>query len=254
MKCQNCNQEVAPGSAFCENCGASLADVQEAMPSKNSLHHAKTIVNLPAFFRLVVVSGLEKDKVVILDKDEVTIGRETDNVLVLLDPLISRHHATLRRKGDAYEIEDLGSANGVYCNGTRISGPQILYDGDKIKLGNTEILFTRLAPAADGFQTAETTIPMHDETPVKPQPAPQVAQPVAPLPPPPPPVSSVNVQPQAQTVNEITAPRLSAAVPAERKKDGTLNWMLLSCAIIVVLALILVALVLVALPRFAPVR
>ena len=254
MKCPNCNQEVSPGSTFCEHCGASLADVQEAMQSKDSLHHAETIVRLPVLFRLVVLSGLEKDKVVILDKDEITIGRETDNVLVLLDPLISRHHATLRRKGDAYEIEDLDSANGVYVNGSRISGSQTLHDGDKLKLGNTEILFTRIAPAAGDLETLETTIPMHDETPVRPQPAPQVAQPGAPPPPPSPPMSSVRVQPQAQTANETTSPRLSAVAPVERKKDGALNWVLLSCAIIVVLALILIILVFIALPQFAPAR
>src|SRR5262245_39439485 len=48
------------------------------------------------------------------------IGRELDNDVVLVDPRNSRHHAEVRRQGDAIEIKDLGSANGTLINQNRI--------------------------------------------------------------------------------------------------------------------------------------
>jgi len=250
MKCPNCNEEILPGSAFCGNCGASLANVEEAGQS-NSIHKADTVVNMPSLFRLVVLSGSDKDKIILLDKNEVAIGRETDNVFVLLDPLISRHHALLRRKDDTYEVEDLDSANGVYLNGVRISGPQTLHDGDMMKLGNTEILFTRGAPDLTDTKTSETTIAMHDETPVKPRPVPSLVQQAA-APPPPPPAGSAPIQPPA---NGSTALHPGpAASTAQRREKSATNLVLLSCAIIVVLALILAVLIVIAMPQFTPGR
>jgi hypothetical protein len=78
----------------------------------------------------------------------VTIGRMADNVLVLSDPLVSRHHATIFWQAGTYVVEDLGSANGTYVNERRITGPQELRHGYVLRLGNT-ILDVQMAPAAD---------------------------------------------------------------------------------------------------------
>ena len=249
MKCPDCNEEIVAGSSFCGNCGKPL-DEEEKAEASNSVHRAETVVITPTLFRLVVLNGLEKDKVVVLDRDEISLGRETDNAFVLLDPLVSRHHAVFRRRGDIYEVEDLDSANGVYINGLRISGLQALNEGDKVKLGNTEILFTQTPLDMENLEGVEKTISMRDETPQKPQPMPSRAQQVPP-PPPPPPVSSVRVQPKD---NEITAPHPIPVPPTVRKRGGTTNWVMLSCAIIVLLALTLACLIFVALPQFAAVR
>ncbi|RPI49938.1 MAG: FHA domain-containing protein [Chloroflexi bacterium] len=63
-----------------------------------------------------------------------TIGRWQDNDLVVDDRWVSRHHARVRREGDQYLIEDLGSKNGTLVNGRRISGPTLLADGDEIQV------------------------------------------------------------------------------------------------------------------------
>ena len=53
-------------------------------------------------------------------QDAITIGRDARNDVVLDDPRVSRRHALLRKVGEAFRIEDLGSTNGTYVNGERV--------------------------------------------------------------------------------------------------------------------------------------
>jgi len=64
------------------------------------------------------------------------IGRPPDNDIVISDLGVSKQHAELRRSPDGrYSITDLGSHNGTYVNGTRVS-QQELNEGDIITLGH----------------------------------------------------------------------------------------------------------------------
>src|SRR5215213_7838046 len=65
-----------------------------------------------------------------------TIGREGCDVN-LMDPEVSRRHATIRDQGGSLAIEDLGSTNGTFVNGSRITAVTVLKDGDEVRLGNT---------------------------------------------------------------------------------------------------------------------
>ncbi|MEB3313705.1 MAG: adenylate/guanylate cyclase domain-containing protein [Cyanobacteriota bacterium] len=71
-----------------------------------------------------------------------TVGRSDNNNLVLSDRWISRHHAMFQAidQGDFYLI-DLGSRNGTFLNGRRVTVPVILKDGDLITFGQTELRF-----------------------------------------------------------------------------------------------------------------
>ena len=65
------------------------------------------------------------------------IGRSPDNDLVLADLEVSRHHAELRRRSDGiYEIADVGSNNGTYVNGRRITS-RVLNESDIIGIGHS---------------------------------------------------------------------------------------------------------------------
>lgn len=81
----------------------------------------------------------------------VRIGREPDNDLVVDDLMVSRHHAELRPAGhgQAFEIVDLGSQNGTYVNGARVSSAEVLL-GDSVNIGGTSLV---LGP--DGLQQTE---------------------------------------------------------------------------------------------------
>src|SRR3954471_8146382 len=78
-----------------------------------------------------------------------TIGREGCDVN-LMDPEVSRRHAAIRDQGGSLAIEDLGSTNGTYVNGSRISAVTVLKDGDEVRLGNTVWAIRSTAPADAG--------------------------------------------------------------------------------------------------------
>ncbi|MEE9212285.1 MAG: ATPase, T2SS/T4P/T4SS family [Phycisphaeraceae bacterium] len=75
-----------------------------------------------------------------LKEQPVTIGRHSDNVVVLADTLASRRHCVIERCEDGYRVRDLGSRNGTLVNGDRIT-TTTLSSGDTITIGNTEIQF-----------------------------------------------------------------------------------------------------------------
>lgn len=74
---------------------------------------------------------------------EFIIGREKNTDLVLPATLVSRRHASVRWSGEHYVIKDLGSSNGTFVNGQRIT-EHTLAPGDKIAIGTFSVLFLTL--------------------------------------------------------------------------------------------------------------
>jgi len=70
-----------------------------------------------------------------------TIGRATDNDIVIQDVLASRHHAFLVATPIGTEIRDARSINGTFVNGVRV-GSAILNEGDVVTIGNVDLVFT----------------------------------------------------------------------------------------------------------------
>lgn len=75
------------------------------------------------------------------------IGRRDDNAIVLDDPRVSRHHATVIDTGASFVLNDLRSSNGVQVAGERIRGSATLSDGDVITIAGHRLVF-ELAPDA----------------------------------------------------------------------------------------------------------
>ena len=71
-----------------------------------------------------------------------TIGRATDNDIVIQDVLASRHHAFLTQTQLGTEIRDAHSINGTFVNGVRV-GSAVLTEGDVVTIGNVDLVFTR---------------------------------------------------------------------------------------------------------------
>jgi pSer/pThr/pTyr-binding forkhead associated (FHA) protein len=84
------------------------------------------------------------------------LGRQAAD-LVVDDPQVSRRHAAVRPAGDALEVEDLGSLNGTWVNGTRIDGPTRLAPGDRVRVGDTT--FEVEGPAAPATEAAPAPTP-----------------------------------------------------------------------------------------------
>jgi len=90
---------------------------------------------------LVGVQGLVAGSTFALSNGDVTIGRDGENDIVLAENTVSRRHARVARDGiGQFTLIDLGSANGVYVNGTRVQRA-ILNSGDEIKIGDNYFRF-----------------------------------------------------------------------------------------------------------------
>ncbi|MCY3832088.1 MAG: FHA domain-containing protein [Chloroflexi bacterium] len=90
--------------------------------------------------RLVVRRGPQPNHAFEVSKDVTTLGRDISNDIVINDRETSRHHLRLMLAGDTLTIEDLGSTNGTFVNGKRVSGVTPLQNGDMIGLGETVTL------------------------------------------------------------------------------------------------------------------
>ncbi len=81
-----------------------------------------------------------------IGKPRAVLGRSKEcDVQVVADPNVSRRHAELRREGPDYWIVDLESTNGLEVNGRRTRRAKLAH-GDTIKLGSTEVVFSRELP------------------------------------------------------------------------------------------------------------
>jgi hypothetical protein len=70
----------------------------------------------------------------------ISIGRASDNDVIVDDGLVSRHHCQLKLQHGAYSFADLGSRNGSFVNGQPVS-EIALGPGDRIRIGSTDIEF-----------------------------------------------------------------------------------------------------------------
>lgn len=77
-----------------------------------------------------------------------TTGRDDACALVIDASTVSRHHARITVISGAATIEDLGSTNGTHVNGTRISGPTPLRQGDEVFLGSESLVVRRRVASA----------------------------------------------------------------------------------------------------------
>jgi pSer/pThr/pTyr-binding forkhead associated (FHA) protein len=78
-------------------------------------------------------------------ENELVIGRQESDVTI--DDLeLSRHHAVVRHHANRLQVEDLGSSNGTFVDGTRIEEPTLLGGGAEIRLGATVLVVEGVLP------------------------------------------------------------------------------------------------------------
>lgn len=75
-------------------------------------------------------------------KAVLTLGRDKNSDIVIIDLLASRNHAMIRRLGhNDYYLIDSGSSNGSFVNSHRVAIPRLLKTGDLIQIGGSELVF-----------------------------------------------------------------------------------------------------------------
>jgi hypothetical protein len=93
-------------------------------------------------FQLYMRTGPTPGERFPLEKDEIWLGRDPANDIVIADPEISRRHARFLLRGSTYIVEDMGSTNGTLVNGEMITAPKALNHGDVIEFGeHTSLVF-----------------------------------------------------------------------------------------------------------------
>ncbi len=151
--CGFCGQKIVATDMFCAFCGAKQPLAQHGVHS-----HTQGYASAPRTAQLLIVGTNELEQPAFrLEKDENLVGRRdpVSNIfpevdLSKFDPQtkISRRHARIWREGGEFMVEDLGSSNGTYIlpvisDTMRLEPhqPQLLTNGDKLKLGDTTLHF-----------------------------------------------------------------------------------------------------------------
>lgn len=98
---------------------------------------------------LIVVVGPVPGAVHAVEGEELMIGRSASAGLSVDEQSLSRRHARVFRQEGRFWIEDLGSTNGTFVNGERLSVPRPLCDGDRLQIGLGLILRFALYDAAE---------------------------------------------------------------------------------------------------------
>jgi hypothetical protein len=98
----------------------------------------------PGFLVVVSSPDLEQDDRLELSHRPLTIGRGPLNDLQLLeDDFASGRHALLDPRRDGVWVEDLGSTNGTFVNGVRLTSSRRLAPGDVVRVGETDFRYER---------------------------------------------------------------------------------------------------------------
>jgi hypothetical protein len=102
---------------------------------------------------LEFIQGQTIGRKVPLDGVELTVGRDSAAGLVVADSAISRRHAQFSFQGGLWYVADLGSYNGTYVNGMRLTGsPVLLNMGDTVQMGPVVLRIQDPAAAAEPTQ------------------------------------------------------------------------------------------------------
>jgi pSer/pThr/pTyr-binding forkhead associated (FHA) protein len=108
---------------------------QQAAAAGLGRSHAGTLVVLSS---PALAADTERD----LDSSAVTIGRAPENDLALdEDEFASVQHARIEPRRDGVWLEDLGSTNGTFLNGVKLTQPRKLSSGDVIRVGETDLRY-----------------------------------------------------------------------------------------------------------------
>ena len=158
---------------------------------------------------------------------ELVVGRENAD-LTVHDEEVSRRHLAVRPHEDGVELEDLGSTNGTFVDGARLSAVVVVSSGARVTLGETELEIEVEVPEPEPDPSAtrlRDRPPERDATIVRPAPAPAppppdatiAGAPVPARPPAPPPAPAPAEPPRAAPAPVATAP----TPPVDARPFGT---------------------------------
>ncbi|MDX1882421.1 FHA domain-containing protein [Mycolicibacterium sp. 120270] len=100
-----------------------------------------------------------------LEGPRMTLGKASTNAVMLdHDPTVSRLHAILENHGAAWSIRDVGSRNGTYVNGEKITSERVLRSGDEVRVGKSRLVYLESRQAGEPIDEA-TIVPDASQLP-----------------------------------------------------------------------------------------
>lgn len=176
-------------------------------------------------YQFVMRSGPQPGKVFPLEGYEVTIGRDGSNTISINDAEVSRKHARMEQRGASYVIQDLGSTNGTFINGNRVTGIQVLNGNDIVSFGENIVLIYEAVSDPNATMLS---------TPRSPQTMVAVEQPVSV----PPPVQAHVPAPEPAFSGHVPAgPEPASLPPVKKKKTGLIVVIIIAVVLLCVIAL-----------------
>ncbi|MEZ4361095.1 MAG: sigma 54-interacting transcriptional regulator [Kofleriaceae bacterium] len=132
-----------------------LRDLRDLRDPADPTATAARAVPAPLGLRIRVVEGQATPREFILHLGTCVIGAGHNVDLEIVDPLVSRRHASLRLVPEGAELVDLGSRNGTFCMGQRVE-KMIVAPGGRLRVGSTELvlepLLDELAEGGDRYR------------------------------------------------------------------------------------------------------
>lgn len=207
----------------------------------------------PQTYQLVMRTGPTPGRIFPLDQDEIRIGRDITNDIVISDAEVSRHHSRLIVQGNSFVLEDQGSTNGTFVDGQRLMGPHLMHPGEVILLGeNVSLVFEPAAFDPDATQAARPPVESQYRVDRWPEPEPEVQEERLPPPPvavkqtpPPPPVSRADVYEPGSPVYAGSVPPGPVEVypPAQAVEEERQDrrWLYAGCGCLLLLVCLIAA-------------
>ena len=110
---------------------------------------------------VTVIFGGQEQKTIPLDKPKLVVGREPTCEIHIDNLGISRQHCAFAARGEAFVVQDMGSSNGTFVNGRKIT-EHFLNDADEVVIGKYTLKFkndAQAAPAAAPKPEGEAGVP-----------------------------------------------------------------------------------------------
>jgi hypothetical protein len=182
-------------------------------------------------YQLIMRTGPTPGKVFELGKNEIYIGRDVSNDIVVNDSEVSRKHARLVIQAGGLVVEDLGSTNGTFVNGQRLMGPHVLRPGEMIMLGENISLAFETSYDVDATVVSAPAQPVYPPPPRQTYVPPAQPTPGRPVQPPPPVYSG-----------QIPEGPLEPSYEAEPESKGLSRrtWIIAGCGCLLVAACVVV--------------
>jgi serine phosphatase RsbU (regulator of sigma subunit) len=98
---------------------------------------------------LIVKQGPTPGQEFVLAEGDVVIGRTPDVAISIVSQAVSRRHAQVSLSHGDVILEDLGSVNGTYVNGKRLTAPHTLSDGDEVRVGDCVLAYRGDSPSPE---------------------------------------------------------------------------------------------------------